>query len=182
MQYVWVLPKGELEGDSVALIRTAGMVRTVFGSNADSKLIASGVADAITTPTLAITPANQRGFCRGRQLSSNVVDVDVYMRAHNQLSGIESVLASPCASSASSSSSTYSDEEGTIALPAGLMSDEQVSAASECLDYKGNISDIPAVMLYDFCNAFPTLLHEWMWLVLNVLRIPKHILKVIKCL
>ena len=45
-----------------------------------------------------------------------------------------------------------------------------------------HISDIPAVMLYDFCNAFLTLLHEWMWLVLNVLRIPKHILKVIKCL
>ena len=62
------------------------------------------------------------------------------------------------------------------------MSDEQVSAASERLEYKGNISDIPAVMLYDFCNAFPTLLHEWMWLVLNVLRIPKPILKVLKCL
>ena len=48
--------------------------------------------------------------------------------------------------------------------------------------YKGNIFDIPAVMLYDFCNAFATVLHEWMWLVLNVLRIPKPLLKVIKCL
>ena len=26
--------------------------------------------------------------------------------------------------------------------------------------YKGSISDIPAVMLFDFCNAFPTVLHE----------------------
>ena len=57
-----------------------------------------------------------------------------------------------------------------------------VDFAHEGQSYKGNFSDIPAVMLYDFCNAFPTLLHEWMWLVLNVLRIPKHILKVIKCL
>jgi len=97
MQYVWFPPKGELEGDSVALIRTAGTVRTLFGSSSDSKLIASGIADSITTPTLAITPANQRGFCRGRQLSLNVVDVDAYMRAHNQLSGIETFLASPCA-------------------------------------------------------------------------------------
>ena len=40
----------------------------------------------------------------------------------------------------------------------------------------------PSVMLYDVCNAFPTLLHEWMWLVLNVLRIPKPLLKVIECL
>ena len=94
-QFVWFPPKGELEGDSVALIRTAGTVRTIFGSNADSKLIASGVADSITNPTLAITPANQSGFCRGRQLSLNVVDVDSYMRAHNQVSGIVSDLASP---------------------------------------------------------------------------------------
>ena len=95
---------------------------------------------------------------------------------------LDRTIGSRVALSASTSSSTSSDEEETIALPAGLMSDEQVSAASECLEYKGNISDIPAVMLYDFCNAFPTLLHEWMWLVLNVLRIPKLILKVIKCL
>ena len=59
-------------------------------------------------------------------------------------------------------------EESSV-QPVGSMSDEQDSAASESLDYKGNISDIPAVMLYDFCNAFPTLLHEWMWLVSNFL-------------
>ena len=92
MQFVWFPPKGELEEDSTALIRTAGNLRTVFGGNADSKLIASGIADSITSATLAITPANQRGFCRGRQLSLNVVDIDAYMRAHNQLSGIEANL------------------------------------------------------------------------------------------
>ena len=37
-------------------------------------------------------------------------------------------------------------------------------------------------MFYDFCNAFPTLLHEWMWLVSNVLRIHSPIFKVIECL
>ena len=37
-------------------------------------------------------------------------------------------------------------------------------------------------MLHDFCHAFPTLLHEWMWLVLNVLQLPKHLIKVIECL
>ena len=53
--------------------------------------------------------------------------------------------------------------------------------ASECA-FSDNICDIPATMLYDFCNAFPTLLHEWMWLVLNVLKIPKQLLRVIECL
>ena len=160
MQYVWFPPKGELEEDSTALIRTAGDLRTLFGSNSESKLIASGIADSITSPTLAITLASQRGFCRGRQLSLNLVDIDAYMRAHNQLSGIVSNLASPCASSSSSSAS--SDEEETHVQPVGLMSDGQVSAASERHSYKGNNSDIPAVMLYDCCNAFLTLLHEWM--------------------
>ena len=47
---------------------------------------------------------------------------------------------------------------------------------------RGIFCDIPAVMLYDFCNAFPTLLHERMWLVLNVLCLPKPLLKVIECL
>ena len=53
--------------------------------------------------------------------------------------------------------------------------------ASECA-FSGNICDIPAAMLHDFCNAFPTLLHEWVWLVLNVLKIPKMLLRVIECL
>ena len=37
-QFVWFPPKGELEEDSTALIRTAATVRTIFGSNSDSKL------------------------------------------------------------------------------------------------------------------------------------------------
>ena len=37
-------------------------------------------------------------------------------------------------------------------------------------------------MIYALCNAFPTLLHEWIWLVLNVLHLPKQIVKVIECL
>ena len=48
--------------------------------------------------------------------------------------------------------------------------------------YKGNIRDILAVMLHDFCDAFPTLLHECMWLVSNVSQLPKHRIKGIECL
>ena len=49
-------------------------------------------------------------------------------------------------------------------------------------EYRANIGDILAGMLYCFCNAFPALLHEWMWLVLNVSRLRKPLIKVIVCL
>ena len=131
-QLVWFAPKGEVDEDSVAVLRTPGNLRTIFGSNADSKLISAGISNAISEPTFAITPAAQRGFCKGRQLSLKVVDLDAYMRAFNLVSSIDLT-------------------EGKRSEP-----------------YTGNIGDIPAAMLYDFCNAFPTLLHEWMWLVLKV--------------
>ena len=88
-QLVRFAPKGEVDEDSVAVLRTPGNLRTIFSGNADSKLISAAISFAITEPTLAITPAAQRGFCRGRQLSLNVVDLDSYMRAFNLLSDID---------------------------------------------------------------------------------------------
>ena len=35
-------------------------------------------------------------------------------------------------------------------------------------------------MLYDFCNAFPTVLHEWLFLVLETLQAPVLIRNIIK--
>ena len=122
-QLVWFAPKGELDDDSIAVLRTPDNLRTIFGSNADAKLISAGVSDAIVDATLAITPAAQRGFCRGRQLSLNVVDLDTYSRAFNICANID-----------------LAEELG------GQL-------------YKGSISDIPASMVYDFCNAFPKVLH-----------------------
>ena len=34
------------------------------------------------------------------------------------------------------------------------------------------ISNVPCGALYDFCNAFPTFLQEWLFLVLRVLEVP----------
>ena len=34
------------------------------------------------------------------------------------------------------------------------------------------IGNVPAGALYDFCNAFPTLLHEWLFLVLEAYQVP----------
>ena len=82
-QLVWFAPKGEVDKDSVAVLRAPDNLRTIFGSNADAKLISAGVSDAIVDATLASTPAAQRGFCRGRQLSLNVVDLDTFSRAFN---------------------------------------------------------------------------------------------------
>ena len=88
-QLVWFAPKGEVDEDSVAVLRAPENLRTIFGSNADSKLISGGISFAITDAAIAITPAAQRGFCKGRQLSLNVVDLDTYMRAFNLLSSID---------------------------------------------------------------------------------------------
>ena len=52
---MWFAPKGELDDDSVAVLHTPYNLRTIFGSNADAKLISAGVSDAIVDATLAIT-------------------------------------------------------------------------------------------------------------------------------
>ena len=77
---------GVKDEDDVAVYRTPGQLRTIFGSNADSKILATGLADILTEPTLALTLGIQRGSCRGRQLALNVVDLDSYMRAFNTIS------------------------------------------------------------------------------------------------
>ena len=57
-----------------------------------------------------------------------------------------------------------------------------ISEEHRDLPFEGNICDIPAAMLYDFCNAFPTVLHEWMWLFLETIKLPKVLYRLIKCL
>ena len=42
-----------------------------------------------------------------------------------------------------------------------------------------NIANIPVTALYDFCNAFPTLLHKWIFLVLKALKLPEKFICVI---
>ena len=54
---MWFAPKGELDDDSVAALRTPDNLRTSFGSNADAKLISAGVSDCIVDATLELTPA-----------------------------------------------------------------------------------------------------------------------------
>ena len=98
----------------MAVLRTPDNLSIIFGSNADSKLISSGILDSLVEQTLALTPAARLGFCRGRQLSLNVLDLDTYMRAFNLCSSID------------------------------------LTEVKRDEHYRGNISDIPVVMLYDF--------------------------------
>ena len=86
-QLVWFAFKGVCSEDDIAAYREASQLRTIFGSNCDAKIIAGAVAMKLTPATLALTPVEQRGFCRGRQLSLNIVDLDSYMRAFNVMFG-----------------------------------------------------------------------------------------------
>jgi len=127
-QLVWFALKGICAEDDIAAYREASQLRTIFGSNCDAKIIAGAVASKLTPPTLALTPFEQRGFCRGRQMSLNVVDLDSFMRAFNV------IFDGPWDHS--------------------------------------NLNNFPLVALYDFCNAFPTLLHQWLFEVIKRLRFP----------
>ena len=69
--------EGAAECDSTPCTRTPNNLRTILGSNVDSELIASAVSHNFFEPTLEVTPPSQRAFCRGRQLCSNIVDLDV---------------------------------------------------------------------------------------------------------
>ena len=129
MQVVWFAPKGVQDGDKYAVYREPSQLRTIFGSNTDSKIVSSALAFKLTPPTLVLTPACQRGFCRGRQLSLNTVDLHSYMRAFNSMCNFN--------------------------------------------DAQRDISNIPCTALYDFCNAFPTMLHEWLFLVLRAQEVPE---------
>ena len=80
-QFIWFPPKGPAEVDESACISTCDKLRTVFGGNADSKLIAGAQSYKLVQPTLDVTPLSQRGFSRGGQLCPNIVDLDMWMRA-----------------------------------------------------------------------------------------------------
>jgi len=134
-QLVWFAPKGHFTEDRIKVVRKPSTLRTIFGSNCDSKIIAGSIASVLTEPMLAVTPEAQRGFCRNRQLGLNIVDLDVFLRLFNNL-----------------------------ADPAEILRD---------------ISSIPACVLYDFCNAFPTLIHKWLFLVLVCLQVPAKIRAVV---
>ena len=62
-QFVWMAPKTPSANDGVVVLRTPNNLRIIFGSNADSKLIAGATAYELVEPTLAVTTLSQRGFC-----------------------------------------------------------------------------------------------------------------------
>ena len=115
--------------------REPSKLRTIFGSNADSKFISGTFGYKLVPGMLDVTPSMQRGFCRGRQLAHNIVDLDSYMRVFN--------------------------------------------AAWNPGARRSSISDMLISALYDFCNAFPTLVREWLFLVLTGLGIPEAYFNVI---
>jgi len=137
-QVVWFALKQVFTDDNRAAYRLPNQLRTIFGSNCDCKILSHGLAHSITLGCLALTPQMQRGFCRGRQLATNVVDLDAFGRVFNE-------------------------------------------------KYPGpwspqDVHNFPVMALYDFCNAFPTIIHEWLFLVLRTIGLPTPFLQAFKWL
>ena len=80
---MWFAPQGVALSDGSTCVRPVENLRNIYGGSSDSKLIAGAVSHKMVAPTLKITPAMQRGFCKGGQLSLNTVDLDLYMRVFN---------------------------------------------------------------------------------------------------
>ncbi len=115
------------------------------------------MAHSLSDATLEITPSAQRGFCRNRQPGLNVVDVDAYTRVFQQL---------------------HSDQVFTGEWTAATASQHRKYRKCSCV--LCNIDQLPCTPLYDFCNAFPTLIHAWMFMVLRCLRLPKSFMNAIR--
>ena len=124
----WFAPKGAVAEDKTACIRTPDKFRAIFGSNCDSELSSGTIAFALLDAVFHVTPKNQRGFCKGRQLCLNSVDLDALMWFFNVQFDVSGITH---------------DKNG----------------------------EIPIIVLSEFCNAFPTVLHDLLFLLLKVLLV-----------
>lgn len=67
------------------MIRSAGNLLALFGSNSNSSPSAGAIGDVLTGSTSELTPKEQRGHCRGRRIGLSVVDLDSYSKFSNAL-------------------------------------------------------------------------------------------------
>ena len=81
------VPKGE-EPDELSIVREPCNTRPLSLKSCDNKIICAVVNFALRTPLAAHSCPVQRGFIPGRQLVSNVVDLDV----HGRIYGMQPVL------------------------------------------------------------------------------------------
>ena len=61
-QLCWFAPKGVVDQDSIAVLRTPENIRTIIGGSADGKLISGDISFAITEPAFAITQHSNADF------------------------------------------------------------------------------------------------------------------------
>ncbi len=68
------------------------------------------------------------------------------------------------------------DASGRFARTPRFASDPDVPEPVGCdsRTTTANLRRLPCTAVYDFCNAFPTLLHQWLFLLLRVLEVPER--------
>ena len=81
-------PKGKEEGDKSCLTRAPGNLRTIYLLDVCNKIVSGAVNQKLVPPTLACTPTNQRGFCKGRQFALNIVVLDAFARVMNAVAKV----------------------------------------------------------------------------------------------
>jgi hypothetical protein len=68
------IPKGEVDGDHIAIARTPSATRPITLSNSAAKLIALAVNDGLSILAQRTVLDRQRGFVRGRNILDNIIE------------------------------------------------------------------------------------------------------------
>ena len=142
------VPKGELENDHVQIVREAEDNRPLTLKNVDGKIGAAAV-NSITIPLIKDgAHKSQNGFVKGRQLLQNVVDSDTLARIFGMQAD-------------SFNHQNQSDRKGWSPCGVGHSGDGQDQ----------NIR-LAIVAFFDFAAAFPSVAHEWIFIVFQAAGAP----------
>ncbi len=133
------LPKGDVEGDAIEVIRAATEMRLISAKNTDNKTIVGASIFKFRRWAQENTHHAQRGFVPKRNFLNNIVDLDSASRVYsNHAMGRES--------------------------------------------NKVNIALIPILALFDFAIAFPSVIHDWIFINLDYREFPSWFICLIKAI
>ena len=149
------LPKGTADDDTLGSVkRTAENTRPLGLKNTDNKTIAAAINPTMSGAIAHWADTQQNGFICGRQGLSNIIDIDARTR----------ILDISATASA--------------AKPPPLRTSRNRTSAASTPPVK----DLPAIILFDFCAAFPSVAHELIMIICSAMGLPEGLLYYIRSL
>ena len=149
------LPKGTADDDTLASVkRTAENTRPLGLKNTDNKTIAAAINLTMSDAIAQWADTQQNGFIRGRQGLNNIIDID----ARARILDISATASAAC-------------------LPPPRTSRRTATVPST-----QPVKELPAIILFDFCAAFPSVAHELIMIICGAMGLPEGLLNYIRSL